>query len=462
MKRLFCLLLALLFLFGAQPLALAEEETAPGFSFDLFFHMNAEEFPESLRPRIQGYADLVNTLELKGTVVWYAPKERLDLHASLIPVNDPSAAISFRIYGVPSHLFVSSPLLGDETVFLNNAGLMEFAMKTYHQFNIPLQYAVLLYPYVTRNAFDQLSGAWRELVGEPEESTEIPVETLSAVADSWSNILTADPALTIWYSGIGEAANVADVVVAEFDALPDYLLTAVAENGPLSFRKEQTEDGASSETWTAPSGRVLFTRTESENAASWTLTLPETAGGYVPSAGYSCTKKGDTADYDLYAEYLSAASGAPSLFSLSVSSEGIPTVWPHAGSFSAEITVTGLLFPDFTVQVRADAAEDGSFTLSVLKPLSAEKDNPSEILQISGTVVPMPPQEVPGFSTSWILEYINIFSVNETTLAEFVRKVAGPVLRGLLNFVDVIPASSCQVIMNDLTESGALQMLLAD
>lgn len=45
--------------------------------------------------------------------------------------------LSFRLRGVPSHILVSSPLLGDQQVMLNMLGWLEFSIKANFQMGIP-------------------------------------------------------------------------------------------------------------------------------------------------------------------------------------------------------------------------------------------------------------------------------------------------------------------------------------
>ena len=56
--------------------------------------------------------------------------------------------------------------------------------------------------------------------------------------------------------------------------------------------------------------------------------------------------------------------------------------------------------------------------------------------------------------------YYNVFSFNETRLAEFRNKVVPLVLRSVLTFVSEMPTSACQSFLDDLTDSGVLNMLL--
>ena len=158
MKRFFALLTALvLFVCMFSASGAEDAEAAYSYDFDLRFTMNADPFPARVRSHMQGYADLLNMIELKGNLTCCPADNSIDLTAEIIPVTNPGAAISFRLYGIPEHICLTSPLLGNETVWFQNDGLMEFSFKTWNNLRIPLQYITLLYPYVTENAFSSRS-----------------------------------------------------------------------------------------------------------------------------------------------------------------------------------------------------------------------------------------------------------------------------------------------------------------
>ena len=74
----------------------------------------------------------------------------------------------------------------------------------------------------------------------------------------------------------------------------------------------------------------------------------------------------------------------------------------------------------------------------------------------------MEPHSVPAFSVEELTSHLNIFSVNDKTVSDFSRQIRRPLISGILNFLDVIPASACQSIMDDLEEYGLLNLLLGE
>ena len=151
MNRLLALFFALVLFCCTAASSFSEDVSFPVYSydFDLRFHMNADVFPARDRMRMQGYADLLNMIGLKGNLTFCPSNESFDLNAEIIPITNPDASISFRLYGTPKYVGLSSPLLGNETAWFQNPFLMEFAFKTWNNLRIPLQYPALLHPYVT-------------------------------------------------------------------------------------------------------------------------------------------------------------------------------------------------------------------------------------------------------------------------------------------------------------------------
>ena len=56
----------------------------------------------------------------------------------------------------------------------------------------------------------------------------------------------------------------------------------------------------------------------------------------------------------------------------------------------------------------------------------------------------------------------NFFSFSEYYVAKFKDAVTKPLIKGLLDFVAEAPTAACQSLLDDLTESGILNMMMAD
>ncbi len=152
MKKILALLFACVMILSAGPAGAEGVETGTGpkvdsFDFDLKFHLNADVFPFRQRKQMQGYAELLEDLELKGNYSWCGETQCLDLHLQLIPVNDPDAALSFRLFGwLPNWLNVSSPLLGGNAVCFQPKEIMNFTVRAWEFFQIPLFPLAVLIP----------------------------------------------------------------------------------------------------------------------------------------------------------------------------------------------------------------------------------------------------------------------------------------------------------------------------
>ena len=125
MKRLLVVFFVLILFSTAISPSLAEDNPSVcSYDFDLRFHMNADIFRVRERDHMQGYAELLNMLELKGNLTYSPATKAIDLNAEIIPVTNPEASVSFRLYGVPDNMGLSSPLLGDETIWFQNPSVI--------------------------------------------------------------------------------------------------------------------------------------------------------------------------------------------------------------------------------------------------------------------------------------------------------------------------------------------------
>jgi len=277
-RRWFCLALAALMVFLLHPAALAEETAEPpaeatvySYDYDLRFMINPEVFPPREKNRVRGYAELLNMLDFQGRIIWNPSTTSLDLTGSIIPVTSPSAAISFHLYGVPSILYLESPLLGDQTIYFHNDVLMEFAYKVWDNLGIKLQYPALLYPYSTEHAFSGLAKAWRKKVKTFTKSGSVSYKSLTSIATAWSKSLETDHALKYWITDLAAPLPCGELIWSEFTNLPNYLTKQVAKKEKLSIQvKKKTT------TWRNSANQTLFTQKVSDQGITWSLTLPAT------------------------------------------------------------------------------------------------------------------------------------------------------------------------------------------
>ena len=468
MKRILSVFIVFLLVFSVTG-ALTEDNISPevySYQFSLRFHLNTDGFQPLVRSHLKGYSDLLDMLSLNGSLTWSPDTESIDLQLDIIPETNPSAALSMHFYGIPEHICMNSSLIGDETIWFNNFVLMEFALKTWNNLNIPLQYLALLFPYVTQNAFQRMFSDWTETVGPVTESRIIQSDTLAEVSARWTETLQEDQRLLYWISALSVLSEDHMILENEISGLPGYLLENISGNRDLT-----AVVGNGKTEWVNQTGQILFGSSEDEGGDSWYFSLPPTNNGYIPGLSYSCTSDGASSSVHMSGSYHLSAENTVrgdnsysvpvSLLDFNLDICTLPETWPVDSSFSAVLETLGTVLPNMSIRLMAETKENGEISISVFDDESILPGSDS-ILTCTGTILPVEPHSVPAFSVEELTSHLNIFSVNDKTVSEFSRQIRRPLISGILNFLDVIPASSCQSIMDDLEEYGLLNLLLGE
>ena len=238
-KRALCIILVIM-LFTVS-FAFAEENSVQSFDFRLAFRMDGDVFPPSYRLRARGYATLVNRLSLDGRITWCSDTRSLDLSASLYFTDKPEVAVDFRLFGIPSRLFFTSPLIGRETVLLNMAAFLEFTVKAQNTLGIDMPWLAFLYPYCTEHSLNVLPDAWNTVVGPVNPDTEISVEKLKQVSEAWEGLLQGDVQLNRWIAALDSLSSYPSLITDEFSSLPAYFYYNVCGGRPLALTPTEYE-----------------------------------------------------------------------------------------------------------------------------------------------------------------------------------------------------------------------------
>lgn len=310
-RRIICLFCAVILMSAAVP---AFSETAVGtgsYDFDLVFQLNSDSFPELLRSRAAGYAALVNRLGIRGNISWNSETRSLDLDATLYFTDSPTLSYPFRIYGIPSRIFITSPLINNKIILLNMIALMEFSIKAKNTLGVPLPYVALLFPFTTENAMDGLIRSWQEIIGNFGESGEIAYNRFVDLSGLWSEEFLNNDFLHWWIMGLADGSDAPSVVEAEMYNLPLYFEKVTGGN-PVSVSA-----APGSQLWQNAAGDTLFSRRESDTNLSVSLSLPATENGYVPFYSFTRQYEEQTISFDLEA----SVRRDPSVMTAAVSSE---------------------------------------------------------------------------------------------------------------------------------------------
>ena len=460
MRRLISVLLILMlclsvFPAGAENASSEETRNIESFTFRFRFSLNPIAFPKTMVRRMRGYAELLDQLELRGTLSRSESDGMIDIQASLVPLSNPSAAIDFRLYGIPAIWVVTSPILGDEIIFLNTPALVDFGNKSWSHLSLPLHYAALLYPLSWELDFSALSKPWFDIVGHPSAGDTVTSAQIAAVADAWSEALQGSVYLGDWLTAVTLTREEALPILDEFEDLPSYLMDQVTQFSDLRVVEQ---DGTVC--WLNSKNETLFRSSKQGADESGSLDLPLTRNGYKPSASWKISHGDKTDDYQFDAEYLSSDPGRNDLLSFMVNAHSIPVSWPLDTDFDCTVSLTGDLFPNIGFTLQGYCRADGAVSVSLCKPAQADSD-PAVILRAEGTVQPTDPLPMPEYNPEGWMSYRNILSLADQSMGEFTNNITMPLIHGMLDFLAEIPVVSCQSILDDLTDSGILEMVLS-
>ena len=280
-KRLFCFFCILSLCLSC---AAAEEAkpTAERYDFDLTFSLNPDALPARSRIRARGYAELLDCLELRGDLVVCEATGSFEINATLFFRDKPDVSIPFRFYGVESSLYLTSPIIGNETLLFRMGSVAEFAIKIRKSLETPFPALALLYPFVYKYNFWNINQAWDQYTGPDDASREISAEQIEKLAETWSELLATDSYLNVWMTALYSVSSAPEAVEAELNAVPSYLREFISAGGPLTV-----EIGNGAETWTNADGETLFAREKTDASEMWSLTLPADENRYTPTLDFS-------------------------------------------------------------------------------------------------------------------------------------------------------------------------------
>ena len=505
-RKVFCLLCAALLLCTASASAAKKNAVVDYYDFDLAFTLNPEAFPLMTRERTAAYAEMLGKLGLKGRAAVrrddFLP---LDLDAELYYIDKPSMRYPFRLYWSDSRLFISSPLLDNEELFFDMAGLMEFCMKAKNTLQMPVTWIPFLYPYTTENSFKVLIKSWKNIIGPSRETGTVTIDQFKELSAKWAESMWENARLQRWIFALMDLSEASGVIEAEFDNLPRYY-EIVTGGEPLTVSA-----GKYSEVWQNAAGDTLFSRQKGKNSFSLKLSLPASENGYIPRLSVRSGSNGETAsfgisasvtlseeqaaaqkeaaaengayadgegeeeiveevleyeeedydssDYDgIGGDYGMASLKPENLLSVRAVGSGFPVSLPAESVFTVSASVTGAAYPNYAFFLQGSTTKDGAVSVSLRKP-GNEQTAPVEIIRVTGTLAPAASEEITRTKRSLDKAY-NMFAMNDQSLSAFSKKMIPAIVKNLLSFVAAAPTSACQALLDDLTDLGIMGMLL--
>ena len=423
MKRILALLL-LLCLCGS-----ACAEPAQGFTL----RFQVEETAPALKPA----AELLNMLQLSGAFVSEQDAGALRLRVRLNGVERASA--DFLLQRSGDKAVLTSPLLGEERLMLNLPALLEFCLKMRNHLGLPLHYAALLLPQVTTNALQGAVDACRATLFASEGTRTVPMEDLLALCRELERLCWDDPSLSAWLTALDGDTEFAQLITETLAALPEWLEAHDDGRGLQIVVKERGDSW-----WLGE--QVLFTT----NKWGWRLRPGEL--DVLGLASLYC-------DYTDNGWQLNASLGKKgALLSLRLD-------WAETDGIEAELRVSG----SYVEGIPLPRATDSGIGLNPLGEgeqvrLRFTWQGEELRLYADGQLLirgQLTLQRDDSLTLPGALDYssaLNLFSLQDDTLAPFVRSVAKPLVKGLLPLAAQAPASTCAALMDLLEQAGIFSL----
>ena len=451
MKKFCCLLSVLILVALSFPVHAESPRTVTGVDFDFRLCLDAEAFPPAQRTRIRGYADLLESLSFRGSFFYEPESKVLDLNLEISPVDPQASPVTLHFFGYPESVMLSSNLFGNETVVFSNISLLEFVVKIHEHLGLNLQYAALAYPYVYEYSLTPVLRRWHKIFYKKSESRIITTSKIKSFADYLEYAYTNHPNLELLIRTLCLSVDLEETIRSEIYNLPVYLTETLTRGRRIHITAEP-----GSEVWTV-ADKPIYTHTVSDKFEHIETDLPETPGGYQPFLFFSRQLKKSGVTLDLNAGWTRL--GEDDIVSCVFYGEDLPTEWPGNVFSHGEAVLTGAIFPNFGFSWNLSADPEGRTIFSIGKP--SYGDNAGELIfAAEGTVLPRE-FTVREYTSEEIAACVDILRVNDVSLADFKNKIMGDAVSGLIHFLAGIPASACQSILDDLTDLGILDLLLA-
>lgn len=451
MRKLLCFLCALVLL-PVSCFAWSSPDGSPrAFDFDFGFEVDPDAFPEDDCRTATGYGELLNRVRISGTYIMAGDGSNCyDLQLILSVADKKRAEIPLRFFGSNNDMYITSPFLGDETLFMNLNGWLKIALKAYDYFEIPLQEPALLLPYATEFGERGLRYFWAEQFPDGK-TVKLNQKNLLQLAADLRKLLNEDEDLADWLNAIGIRSGFSSVIMEETETLEDW----VRNQFPEGLSRTVTKKG---ETW-ASGDRTVCTRTSENGSESLEILLPPTDQyGLVTEIHSRKQPAGNGNDLEMTAKI---ASDTENWLNLNLFCANLPETFPFTEPFTMEFRTSGYLTGDADLTVTGEITGEHGLTVTLfLKDPETGEARPA--VRCSGTATARTGDPNPTYDHSKVYESVYLTALTDYTLSELMNNIAGPMVRGMLPVLIQIPTISCQVILDQLTEHGVLNLLSGD
>ena len=466
MKKILCLLMAAILLLGVVPRARAEEPKSPVincYDFSLRFHLEADTFPYRNRKYIQGYEELLDAIEFKGNFAYCPETDCMDMHVRIIPDADPEAAIEFRVFGwISNWLNVSSPLMGDKAVCFKPDDMLNFSMRAWDFFQIPLFHFAILSPEILPDAWVELAECWWNETKVMEDNT-LTVEAMERITEELRLQFTDDIQVTKLVDAATKSMADSGLALDEIHSLPD-LLAVAADGQNLTMEVEETEE-VKDIRWLNHRGETIYRSHKTTDSFEEALTLPGSSSNYMPTYSFSSEKTEKESSFRLDVAWDKVTKETPenenmpeTLLRIKANIEHLPFDFPVDSDFSGRAAVEGIFLPNFDYLIHGViTGADGAMKLTLSNPETPEAE---PVLTMTGQFTPASYGGPLEYYIGDIITDYSLFDLTDDTLAELVETVFPAVMDKAPDFIYAIPTHSVQSILDTLEKYRLLQVLM--
>ncbi len=458
MKKLISMIMVLCLAAGFLSAGAKAEYRTPAekYDFDFTLRLHADAFPEKLRARMEGYAELLEALRFRGTLIWAKDGSDFDLQLYIIPGNDEGAAIELRVRGPHDYVKVDSNLLGDRALALVNKSWVNFCNKMSEHLGLPLQYLALAYPYSWTLSLELALADWKNMA-EREKDGVIPAEAVHELWVYWYHRILLDEPTNILIEALSRCTEAEDAVRAVFTEAPDYFAKDFLEEKEIRIRRGETET-----TWENYRGEVFYREyNDGENSGSEVI-LPRMKTGYLPVFAVESNRENGWKSTWIRAGMF-GQENQEDLLNLKMSLIAFPEVWPADCSSLVSLDFTGQMQPNVGISCFIAGEKDGHARVEIRKP-TVDMEPGEIMLTAEGTLIPGE-EEVEIIRDERNTEdegVLGLLTSNDVEIQEFLPGILEPLAKGMLRFLPNIPTSACQTVMDDLTEIGVFSILMGE
>ena len=459
MKRYIAFFLILCFAVSLPFAGNAETEIVNSYDFVLQFKLEPNDYPYRMRKYMEGYEQLLDMLEVKGNLSWCDATQSFDLRVELVPVTNPSAAISFRIYGLQDYMNVSSPLLGSQAYYVEVYDIIKLTSYARQVASIPLCSYVIYNPYATKFFLKSEVDTWNSIIPDIHEKKKITGKQLKEVSDAWKEQLIHDYWLRDWLKCISAMMPDNTPVTDTFYAIPDQLLN-VTYGKDLTIQKQNEYLRIQNS-----KKDVLFEEKNTEQDYTCELQLPDTGAAYKPYFFYHQNTESEAGKniemkilWEKETTEIEQDDGNPaSLLRYEMDLNGIPDHYPAKVEITANVSMGGSLLHEAVLGFLLKTEADGNIRLTVS---SANEDKIMKpVVSCSGTVKPAKYGGELRYEYDELHAQPLLLDLSYNMISDLVKKIAPNIMNCAIDFLYEIPIQAYQSIMDDMEAYGLITLL---